>query len=145
MEQLIEWGGQRRMRKEVINHISSLGDFLSLSSKLIFEVGESCGDLVKIVLEVLVFLIGIAKDIRKLAINASSDVLDCSFVGLDLIWDGIQKFEALLGKCPALVERFFPLIDVVFESWEFSIGFLELVSRTVGNLQNFIDFFINGI
>ena len=63
LEQLIEWGGQRRMRKEVINHISSLGDFLSLSSKLIFEVGESCGDLVKIVLEVLVFLIGIAKDI----------------------------------------------------------------------------------
>ena len=64
------------MRKEVINHISSLGDFLSLSSKLIFEIGESCGDLVKIVLEVLVFLIGIAKDSRKFAINASSDVLD---------------------------------------------------------------------
>ena len=66
-------------------------------------------------------------------------------MGLDLIWDGIQKFEALLGKYPALVERFFPLIDVVFEGWEFAIGFLELVSRTVGILQNFIDFFINGI
>ena len=133
------------MRKEVINHISSLGDFLSLSSKPIFEVGESCGDLVKIVLEVLVFLIGIAKDSRKLAINTSSDVLDWGFMGLDLIWGGIQKFEALLGKRPALVERFFPLIDVVFEGWEFAIGFLQLVSRTVGNLQNFIDFFINGI